>query len=152
MLNWRGKSGHMKNQNSIMPEKYEEFISLTLKTRNSKQPSRMLARNWKHKRLPLCLARSARRIVGMVINPMKPNQNLRAFWKLVNLQDCLWWILNHIITKTILQEQETIHFSITIWFANLFLCLKQWKFPQQRQLWTRYGEKLEKISAWNLTK
>ena len=24
----------------------------------------------------------------------------------------------------ILQEKETIHFSITIWFTNLFLCLK----------------------------
>ena len=32
----------MKNQNSIMPEDYEEFISLTLRTRNSKKPSRML--------------------------------------------------------------------------------------------------------------
>ena len=28
----------MKNQNSIMPESYEEFISLTLRTRNSKKP------------------------------------------------------------------------------------------------------------------
>ena len=33
---------------------------------------------------------------------------------------------NHyqIIMKTILQEKETIHYSITIWFTNLFLCLK----------------------------
>ena len=29
-----------------------------------------------------------------------------------------------IIMKTILQEKETIHYSITIWFTNLFLCLK----------------------------
>ena len=38
----------------------------------------MLARNWKHQWLPLCLARLARtiRIVGMV-NPIKSNQNLR---------------------------------------------------------------------------
>ena len=28
------------------------------------------------------------------------------------------------ITKTTLQEKETIHYSITIWFTNLFLCLK----------------------------
>ena len=33
-------------------------------------------------------------------------------------------ILNHIITKTILQEKVRIHCSITIWFTNLFLCLK----------------------------
>ena len=44
----RGKSGHLKNLNSIMHENYEEFISLTLRTRNSRRPSRMLARNWKH--------------------------------------------------------------------------------------------------------
>ena len=29
-----------------------------------------------------------------------------------------------IIMKTILQEKETIHYSITSWFTNLFLCLK----------------------------
>ena len=33
-------------------------------------------------------------------------------------------ILNHIITKTILQEKVRIHCNITIWFTNLFLCLK----------------------------
>ena len=38
------ESGQLKNQSSIMLEDYEEFISLTLRTRNSKKPSRMLAR------------------------------------------------------------------------------------------------------------
>ena len=47
----------MKSQNSIMPENYEEFISLTLRTRNSKKPSRILARNWKHQWLLLCLVK-----------------------------------------------------------------------------------------------
>ena len=51
----------MKSQNSIMPENYEEFISLTLRTRNSKKLSGMLERNWKHQCLPLCLARQARK-------------------------------------------------------------------------------------------
>ena len=60
-------------------------------TRNLRRPSRMLARNWKHLWLPLCLARLVRtiRIVG-VVHPIKSNQNLRVFWKLVNLQDCVW--------------------------------------------------------------
>ena len=49
-----------ENLNSIMPEDYEEFISLTQRIRNSRKPSRMLARNWKHQWLPLCLARQAR--------------------------------------------------------------------------------------------
>ena len=82
----------MKNRNSITHENCEGFISLTLRTRNLRRPSRVLARNWKHQWLPLCLARLVRttRIVGMVKNPIKSNQNLRVFWKLVNLQDCVW--------------------------------------------------------------
>ena len=35
---------------------------------------------------------------------------------------------------------ETIHHSITIWFTNLFLCLKLLKFQQQKQWWTRNGK------------
>ena len=130
-----------------MHENYKEFISLTLRTRNSRRPSRMLARNWKHQWLPLCLARSARiiRIVGMVINPIRLSQHLRAFWKLMNLQDCVWENLHRIIMKTILQERETIHYSITIWCTNLFLCVKPWKFPQQRQQWTRNGKNRRKF-------
>ena len=86
MPSWRrGKSGHMKSQNSIMHENYEEFISLSGRTRNSKRPSRMLAGNWKHQRLPLCLARQARTISmrWLVENPMRLNQHLRVFWNLV---------------------------------------------------------------------
>ena len=47
----------MKNLNSIMRENCEEFISLSLTTRNSKRPSRVLARNWTNLWLPLCLAK-----------------------------------------------------------------------------------------------
>ena len=61
---------------------------------------------------------------GMMINPIRSNQNLRVFWKPVNLQDCVWKNLYRIIMKTVLQEKETIHCSITIWFTNLFLCPK----------------------------
>ena len=99
-----------------MHENCEEFISSTLRTRNSRRPSRMLARNWKHQRLPLCLARSARtiRIVGMVINPIRSKQNLRVFWKPVNLQGRVWENHCRLVIKTILHEKETIHCSITI--------------------------------------
>ena len=133
MPSWRrSKSGHMKSFTLIMSENYEEFSSLTLRTRNSKKPSRMLARNWKHQWLPLCLAKQARTVsMGRpVVNPMRSNQNLPVFWKLVNLQDCVWENLYRIIMKTILQEKETIHYSIIIWCTNLFLCLKPLKFPQ----------------------
>ena len=53
--------------------------------------------------------------------------------------------------KTILQEKETIHCSITIWFINLFPCLKL-KSPAAKAAVDKEWEGLEKISAWNLTK
>ena len=40
----------------------------------------MLARNWKHQWLPLCLARSARTVRNVgVVHPIKSNQNLSVF-------------------------------------------------------------------------
>ena len=54
----------------------------------------------------------------------KTRQNLRVFWKQMNPPECVWGILNRIITKTILQEKVRIHCNIIIWFTNLFLCLK----------------------------
>ena len=59
-----------------------------------------------------------------VVHPTKLRQNLRAFWKLMNLQECVWEIRYRIIMKTILQEKVNIHYSTTTWFTNLFLCLK----------------------------
>ena len=63
------------------------------------------------------------KIVG-VVHPTKLRQNLRVFWKLMNPQECVWEIRYRIIMKTILQEKVKIHYSTTIWFTNLFLCLK----------------------------
>ena len=73
----------------------------------------------------LCPAKLLRaiRIVG-VVHPVKSKQNLRVFWTPVNLQDCVWENLYRIIMKTTLQEKDTLHCSITIWYTNLFLCPK----------------------------
>ena len=141
------ENGQMKNQNSTMPEDYEEFTSLTLRTRSSKKPARMLARNRKRQWLPLCLARQARRtrVVRPVARLMRSNQNLRVFWKPVNPQECVWENLYRIIMKTILQEKETIHCNITIWYINLLLCLKQWRYPQQKHQWIKNGRNLKRF-------
>ena len=66
----------------------------------------MLVRNWKHQWLLLCPAKLSRaiRIVG-VVYPIKSKQNLRVFWKQVNLQDCGWENHCRLIMKTILQEK-----------------------------------------------
>ena len=138
----------MKNRNPIMPEEYEGSISLTLRTWSSKKPLRMLARNWKKNQWLLpCLARQARKVSmeRPVAKPVRSKQNLRVTWKPVNPQDCVWENLYRFIMRTILQEKETIHCSITIWFTNLFSCPKPWKFAQQRQQWTRNGKNWRKF-------
>ena len=86
------------------------------------------------------------------MDPTKLKQNLRVFWKLMNLQDCVWEIHYQIIMKTILQEKETIHYCITIWFTNLFLCAQAMKIPAAKAAVDKEWESLEKFSAWNLTK
>ena len=86
-----------------------------------------------------------------MVHPVKFKQDLRVFWKLVNLQDCVWEIRYRIIMKTILHEMEIIHCSITIWFT-IFLVLQALKIPAAKAAGDKEWEKLEKISAWNLTK
>ena len=144
----------MKNRSSIMPEDYEEFISLTLRTRSSKKRLGMLERNWKHQWLPLCLARQARTVnMGRpVVNPMRSNQNLRVFWKPVNPQDCVWKNLYRIIMKTILQEKgdnSLQHYNL----VHKFIPVPQaMKIPAAKAAVDKEWYKLEKISAWDLTK
>ena len=149
----RSKSGSMKRSILITHENFEGPISLTRRRRNLRRPLTMFVRNWQHQWLLLCPAKLSRaiRIVG-VVHPTKSKQNLRGCWKLVNPQDFAWENHCRLIMKTILQEEETIHYSIIICFTNLFLCLKQWKFPQQRQQWTRNEKNRRKFRRWNLTK
>ena len=53
---------------------------------------------------------------------------------------------DHIVGK------ETIHCSVTTWYTNLFLMPQAMKIPAARAAMDKQWEKLEKISAWNLTK
>ena len=145
-LSWRrGINGQWKNRKSIMLD--EEIILLTLRTRSSKKPSGMLERNWKHQWLPLCLARHARRtrMVKPEASLMISNKKMRVSWKPVNPHDCVWKNLYRIIMRTISQEEGKNHYSITIWYTNLFLCLKQWRYPQQKQQWIKNVRNLNRF-------
>ena len=87
-----------------------------------------------------------------MVHPIKLKQNLRVFWKLVNLQDCVWENHCRFIMKTILQEKETIHYS-TYNLVHKFIPMPQaMKIPAAKAAVDKEWEKLEKISAWNLTK
>ena len=69
----------------------------------------------------------------------------------MNLQDCVWENHYQIIVKTILQEKETIHYSVTIWFTN-FSYASSYENSCSESSGGQGMGKLEKISAWNLTK
>ena len=86
-----------------------------------------------------------------VTRPMDSNQNLRVSWKLMNLRDFEWEIQYRIIKTTILQEKETIHCSIIIWYT-IFPMPQAMKIPAAKAAVDKEWEKLEKIPAWNLTK
>ena len=136
-----------------MLEDYEESILLTLRTRSSKKPLGMLERNWKHQWLPLCLARHARRtrMVRPAARLVISSQNLRVSWKPVNPHDCEWKSLYQIIMRTILQEDGTIQYNITIWYT-IFPIPQAMKIPEAKAAADKEWEKLEKISAWDLAK
>ena len=121
---WRkSKSGRMSSSILKTHENFEGSISATRKTRNSKKPSRMLVRSWKRLWFPLCFVKLWRRTVG-VVDPTKLKQDLHEFWKLMNLRDCVWETRYQIIMKTLLQEKETIHCSITI-LVQIFIPMLQ---------------------------
>ena len=125
-----GKHAKLKEKQKWSEERFtlktqencEESTSSTPRIRNLRKPSRTRVRSWKHQWLLLCPVK-LRKIVG-VADLTKTRQNLRVFWKPMNPPEFVWGILNHKITKTILQEKVRIHCNITIWFTNLFLCLK----------------------------
>ena len=83
----------------------------------------------------------------------KKTQNLRVFWKLMNLRNCVWKIRCRIVInqdhvagkgENSLQHYNLVHQFVPMPQAMTVLAAqaavdKEW-------------EKLEKISAWNLTK
>ena len=90
------------------------------------------------------------KIVG-VADLTKTRQNLRVFWKLMNPQECVWETRYHQITKTILQEKVRIQYSITTWFTICSYASSYENSSSESSGGQGMG-KLEKISAWNLTK
>ena len=72
----------------------------------------------------------------------------------MNLQDCVWENHYQIIVKTILQEKETINSLQHYNLVHKFIPVPQAvKIPAAKSSGgTRNGTKLQKKSAWNLTK
>ena len=130
-----------------MPEDYEEFISLTLRIKNSKKPLKMLARNRKHQWLPLCLARQARRV-----SVERPVQNqwdhIETFVHLGSQ-----WIhktaYGRLSTKSSWGPccRKGRQLTTTLQFGSQIssYASRIEKFQQQKQQWTRNGKNLRKF-------
>ena len=140
----KSKSGLRKRFILTVYENCDEFISSTPRIRNSRKPSRTHVRSWKHQLLLLWPVKLWR-IVG-VADLTKIRQNLRVFWKLMNPQECVWETLNHIAGKG---ENSSQHYNL----VHKFIPMPQaMKILAAKAAVDKEWEKLEKISAWNLTK
>ena len=135
-----------------MPENYEGSISLTLRTRISKKPIKNARKKLE---TPIALAmpcKIMKKNCGSGASNKIKKQDLCVFWKLVNLLDCVWENHYQIIMKTILQEKVTIHYSITNLVHKFIPMPQAIKIPPAKAAVDKEWEKLEKFSAWNLTK
>ena len=133
MLSWkRSINVQLKNQNSIRLEDYEESISLTLRTRSSRKPWGMQEENWKHdmqeKQAWSCKtddfkSKFARILEASESTRMRMEESLPKYHE------------DHIAGRgdNSLQYYNLVH-------KFLALCLKQWRYPQQKQQWIRNGK------------
>ena len=152
MPSWRrSKKDRMKSSIWITHKNCEGSISVTRRIRNSRKPSRMLVRNWKHQLLLLCPAKLWRRIVG-VVHPTKiktrlacileagESTRLRMGESLPNHHE------DHIAGKgnNSLQHHNLVHKFIPMPQAL--------KTPDAKAAVEKEWEKLEKIPAWQLAK
>ena len=123
-------------------------ISLTRKIRNSKRPSRMLVKNWEHLWLLLCLAKSVQKNCGTCGSKIETGLacNLE-----VDESARLRMGENHcqIIMKTLLQENSLQNGNSVHKFIPTPQAMKS---PAAKAAVDKEWDKLEKKSAWNLTK
>ena len=70
----------------------------------------------------------------------------------MNPQECVWEIRYRIIMRTIFRKREKFHYSTTSLLHKFIPMPQAIKIPAAKAAMDKEWEKLEKISAWNLTK
>ena len=109
----------------------------------------MQEENWKHQWLQPCLARHVRKtsMERPVPRLMISSLNLNVSWKPLNPQECVWKNLcqNVIAGKG---DDSQKHYNLA---HKLMPMLQAMKIPAAKAAVDKEWEKLEKISAWNLT-
>ena len=137
-----------------MLEDYEEFISLTLRRRSSKEITKNAGKKLETPVAPAMPCKICKKKKKGETRS-KIDDFLSKFACILEASEsgeCVWKNLYRNIMRTTLQENETNHCNITIWYTNLFLCLKQWRYPQQKQQWIKDGRNLERFPRRNWQK
>ena len=113
----------------------------------------MLARNWKHQWLPLCLARWARtiRIGWLVENTMRSNQNLRVFWKPLIYETAYGKFSTKLPWRPYCRKRREFITALQLG-TQIFPVPQAMRIPAAKAAVDKEWEKLCKNSAWNLTK
>ena len=146
----RSRNGLMKSSIWKTHENCEGSISSTLRTRSSKKPSRMRVRSWKHQLLLLCHVKLWK-IVG-VVHPTRLKTKLACILEAdestrMRMGNSMpHYHQDHIAGKG---ENSSQHYNL----GHKFIPMPQaMKIPAAKAAVDKEWEKLEKLSAWNLTK
>ena len=148
----RSKSGPKKRFILKTHENCVEFISSTPRIRNLRKPSRTQRKKLETSVAPAMPCKIMKKNCGSGGSDEITRQNLRVFWKLLNLRDCVWEIQipnyheDHIAGKG---DNSLQHYNL----VHKFIPMPQaMKIPAAKAAVEKEWEKLEKISAWSLTK
>ena len=132
-------------------ENCEESISSTPRILNPKKPSRTRVRSWKHQWLLLCHVQNPEKIVG-VMHPTKLKTKLACILEAdestrMRMGNSIpHYHPDHIAGK---RENSLQHYNLVHKFIPMPEAMK---IPAAKAAVDNEWEKLEKISAWNLTK
>ena len=138
----RSRDGQLKNQSSIMLEDYEKSISLTLRTRSSKKTIRNARKKMETPTAPAmpCKTCKKNKHGRPVARLMISSLNLRSGSTRMRMEESLPnYHEDHIAGRG---DNSLQNYNLV---DKIFLCLKQWKFPQQKQRWTRNGKNWRKF-------
>ena len=140
----KNKSGLSKNRSQTMLENCVVFTSLTQQMKNS----RRCAESWKFRCRQQRVAEPDAKSTGKrVAFWMVVRQDTHASLMPTNLKESVWKELFIKVMKIILQEENLIHWALTILCTNSFLCLKPWKFQMQKAAVDQEWENLKNIST-----
>ena len=137
-------------QNTTILEDWQEFTSLILMTKITKKLSKMWGENWKDLFCKMVHTGITKVAAKQEIASQKiPKRFMVEKWNLMNAQGHEWNLLDSQYMKIALQAKVSPRWPVTIWFTNLFLCLKRWEFRMQKLQWTRNGKSSRQLQHGN---